>query len=45
MPTFHLVAGNHALEQELPELSDGVYYLELTSATQRTVRQFRLQQA
>ncbi len=31
--------------RELPSLSDGTYFLELSTATQRTVRQFRLQQA
>jgi hypothetical protein len=37
--------GTHTLEQQLPPLNDGSYFLEMTSSTQRTVRQFRLQQA
>ncbi len=35
--------GTHAFERPLPALADGVYYLEIATATQRTVRQFRLQ--
>ncbi|HRH69597.1 MAG TPA: hypothetical protein PLB89_08840 [Flavobacteriales bacterium] len=37
--------GTHTLEQMLPTLPDGTYFLEMTTSTQRTVRQFRLQQA
>ncbi len=36
--------GTYTLEQPLPTLPDGLYFLEMTTATQRTVRQFRLQQ-
>lgn len=37
--------GEHTLERALPPLTDGVYFLEMATATQRTLRQFRLQQA
>ena len=37
--------GTHTLERDLPSMADGVYFLEMATATQRTVRQFRLQQA
>jgi len=37
--------GRQVFEQPLPDLVDGAYFLELSTATQRTVRQFRLQQA
>lgn len=40
-----LLPGEHTLELPLPMLVDGAYFLELTTSTQRTVRQFRLQQA
>lgn len=40
----HLANGTHELYRELPELSDGFYFFEIRSATQRTVRGFRLQQ-
>lgn len=40
----HLPQGTHELQRELPELSDGEYFFEIRSATQRTVRGFRLQQ-
>ncbi len=40
----HLPNGTHELHRELPELSDGFYFFEIRSATQRTVRGFRLQQ-
>ncbi|MBL7940619.1 MAG: hypothetical protein JNL43_14755 [Flavobacteriales bacterium] len=40
-----LKKGTHTLEQMLPTLPDGTYFLEMTTSTQRTVRQFRLQQA
>jgi hypothetical protein len=36
--------GRYALELMLPNGPDGAYYLEMSTATQRTVRQFRLQQ-
>lgn len=42
-PAITLKAGEHTLEQRLPELPDGIYFLEVNSRTQRTVRQFRLQ--
>ena len=37
--------GEHTLERVLPSLTDGVYFLEMATDTQRTLRQFRLQQA
>lgn len=37
--------GRHVLEYALPELADGLFYLEVRTHTQRTERQFRLQQA
>lgn len=37
--------GTHVMERMLPSLPDGSYYFELSTATQRTVRKFRLQQA
>lgn len=40
----HLAHGTHELHRELPALSDGFYFFEIRSATQRTVRGFRLQQ-
>jgi hypothetical protein len=43
-PENSLSAGTHALELGLPDLEDGPYFLEMTTATQRTVRQFRLLQ-
>jgi hypothetical protein len=36
--------GESVRHRALPELPDGTYFLELATATQRTVRQFRLQQ-
>jgi len=41
----HLAVGDHELERALPSLADGTYFLEMATSTQRTVRQFRLQQA
>lgn len=38
-------AGTHTLEHVLPPLADGIHYFEMRTTTQRTVRQFRLQQA
>lgn len=35
--------GSHALELILPALPEGVYHFTLATATQRTVRRFRLQ--
>ena len=35
--------GEVQVELELPEIPDGTYNLEMATATQRTVRQFRLQ--
>lgn len=40
-----LPEGSHRVERDLPLLADGVYHLEISTTTQRTVRQFRLQQA
>jgi hypothetical protein len=37
--------GRYTLELGLPELAEGRYYLEMRTATQRTLRQFRLQPA
>jgi len=37
--------GTLVLERSLEGFADGLYYLELRTSTQRTVRQFRLQQA
>lgn len=39
-----LAAGDHAFELALPPMADGEHYFELATATQRTVRVFRLQQ-
>ena len=36
--------GMHVIERALPALADGSYCFELRTSTQRTVRQFRLQQ-
>ncbi len=36
--------GLHTVELRTPTLPDGNYFLEMRTATQRTVRQFRLQQ-
>lgn len=44
-PSERLSAGQHRKERVLPELADGPYYLELSTDTQRTIRQFRLAQA
>lgn len=40
-----LNAGTHTIERLLPELGDGMHHFEMRTTTQRTVRQFRLQQA
>ncbi len=42
-PEDRLEKGDHAMERALPPLADGIYYLELATPTQRTIRQFRLQ--
>lgn len=42
-PDESLRAGTHHLELRLPELEQGNYHFELRTATQRTVRRFRLQ--
>lgn len=39
-----LPCGEHVVERTLPTLTDGVYFLEMATETQRTLRQFRLQQ-
>lgn len=36
-------AGKRRIERTLPELPEGTYHFELSTATQRTVRRFRLQ--
>ncbi len=41
-PEGQFEKGVHALERPLPPLVNGIYYLEVSTATQRTVRQFRL---
>ena len=41
--TVTLERGEHTKEFSLPALQDGAYFLEMSTATQRTVRQFRLQ--
>ena len=43
--SFSLQRGEHIQELSLPTLQDGTYFLAMSTATQRTVRQFRLQQA
>lgn len=43
-PAERLCAGRHRAQRALPDLPDGPYHLELATSTQRTVRQFRLQQ-
>lgn len=43
--TVALQRGEHTQELSLPTLQDGTYFLAMSTATQRTVRQFRLQQA
>jgi len=40
-----LARGQHDLALMLPALEDGLFYFEVRSTTQRTVRGFRLQQA
>ncbi len=42
-PERQLDKGIHTLERTLPAVDNGTYYLEVSTATQRTVRQFRLQ--
>ena len=42
-PEGQFEKGIHALDRPLPLLADGIYYLEVSTSTQRTVRQFRLQ--
>lgn len=37
-------AGTHIIERALPPLMDGVHHFEMRTTTQRTVREFRLQQ-
>ncbi|MBK8227206.1 MAG: hypothetical protein IPK70_08515 [Flavobacteriales bacterium] len=36
-------SGNRRIERALPDLAAGTYHFELLTATQRTVRRFRLQ--
>ena len=40
-----IAAGTHTIERQLPLLADGLHHFEMRTTTQRTVRQFRLQQA
>ncbi len=40
----HVGKGHHTLEYILPTLRDGSFHLEIRTSTQRTERQFRLQQ-
>lgn len=40
-----LLEGEHWIERPLENCADGFYFFEMSTATQRTVRQFRLQQA
>ena len=40
-----LLEGEHWIERPLVDHADGLYFFEMSTATQRTVRQFRLQQA
>ena len=42
-PEQSAAAGDLHLERALPALKEGVYHFELSTATQRTVRRFRLQ--
>ncbi len=39
-----LLEGEHWIERPLENRADGLYFFEMSTATQRTVRQFRLQQ-
>lgn len=43
-PVRSLPTGEHWLERPLIDLPDGDHYFEMGTATQRTVRRFRLQQ-
>lgn len=43
-PEERVAIGEQLLLRELPHLADGAYFLEMSTSTQRTVRQFRLQQ-
>ena len=38
-----LGAGMHRIERSLPELAEGIFYFEVATATQRTLRRFRHQ--
>jgi hypothetical protein len=40
-----LAQGRHELQLPLAALSDGEFYFEVRTTTQRTIRGFRLQQA
>jgi hypothetical protein len=42
-PEERFEKGLNALERTLPPVADGIYYVEVSTAAQRTVRQFRLQ--
>jgi hypothetical protein len=44
-PAMEVNTGAHDVEQLLENLPDGIYHVEVSTTTQRTVRQFRLQQA
>ena len=44
-PEQRMEAGEHWIERAVEQRADGTYFFQLSTATQRTVRQFRLQQA
>jgi len=41
-PSIAASAGVSELELQLPDVTDAIYFLEVRTATQRTVRQFRV---
>ncbi|MCC7503239.1 MAG: hypothetical protein IT229_11960 [Flavobacteriales bacterium] len=43
-PSRNFAPGEHTFELPLPVLEDGEHFFQLSTATQRTVRVFRLQQ-
>lgn len=43
-PSRTFAPGEHTFELPLPDLMDGEHFFQLSTATQRTVRLFRLQQ-
>ena len=44
-PEQRLDRGEHWIERAVEQRADGTYFFQLSTSTQRTVRQFRLQQA